>query len=845
MDFSKYTTKTEDELLDILGTRAAGLSEKEARERQESFGLNEIRAKKEGMADILLRQMKSPFFYLLLTAAIVAFLIDERTNALIVLFFVLINTLIGFFQEARAYKALNILKGYIPSTVRVLRQGKEKAIEQKFLVPGDIVLIEGGNIAPADLRLIKQRNLLVDEEALTGESAPVAKESEALLEEAKEIFEAKNIVFTATSIVSGEAEGVVIATSKETVFGEIARIASEAVKESAYGKNILYLSRVILKIVISSIAGVFFLNYLLKGNADILDFLIFCVALVVSIIPEALPAVITFALSDGALKLAKNRVVVKRLSAIEDLGDIEILCTDKTGTITENKLSLVGLFSKEAEKCFLYALLCSPFFDEDIESSGNSFDSAIFEKAPLLIKKGMAKFKQLFEAPFDNERARNSALVEDPLGRKLLIVKGAPEIIISLCRQFPKDVTPEVIGEKVRKEGEEGKRVLALGFKEFEKETYSPSEEADLTFLGYFSFEDPLKQSAKEAIVLSRRLGVDVKIITGDAKEVAGAVAREVGLVKDSAEVILGKELQALPEEEFLSACKKFKVFARITPQVKFKIVQSLQKEFEVGFLGEGVNDAPALKLANVAIAVKEGSDISREVSDIVLLKKDLKAIVEGIKIGRNIFSNINKYIKCTIASNFGNFYSISAISLFVPFLPMLPVQILFVNMLSDFPLIAVAGDSVDAEELRKPKMYQISSLTFLIVALALVSTVFDFAFFFIFRKYDISLMRTLWFVESILTEILLIFVVRSRKFFAKAKAPSFILLFLSILTVFVTILLPFTNLGKNVFDFRPPSFLPLAVLFGLLLGYFFSSEAVKLIFFRFWENRLFGKNKL
>lgn len=832
MTFFQYTTKESKEVLEMLGSSEQGLSEREVLRRQKIYGLNEIKIKETTLFDILIRQIRSPFFYLLFIAAFIAFLIGETINGLVILVFVLINVCLGFFQEARAVKTIAILKKYIPLKARVKREGKEKFVEQKFLVPGDIVLLDAGNIIPVDLRIHKSENLLVDEEILSGESVPINKISQSLSKTTKEIFEAKNIVFAGTLVISGKAEGIVIGTGRNTVFGEIAKLATETIRESANEKNLLHFSRLILKIVVVSIVFIFLANLIFRGTVNFFDFLIFCIALTVSIIPEALPTVATFALSKGVLALAKKKVVVKRLSAVEDLANIEILCTDKTGTLTENKLQLENIYSSDKNKCFIYGLLSSPYIEEEIESIPNPFDKALFIKTTPEIKKTLKDFKSIFEIPFDFIRLRNSSLLEDKDGKIILITKGAPESILKISSKFADSFTKEGIQTKIKKEERDGKRVLALAFKEFDKKYFSEEDEKDLTFLGYFSFTDPLKITAKPAVELSKKLGVQIKILTGDSPEVAGAIAKEIGLIRDFNEVILGEYLESLADDDFDRICAKFNVFARISPNTKFKIVQSLQKKHEVGFLGEGINDAPALKTANVAIVVKEGADISREASDIILLKKDLRIIVDGICEGRNIFSNINKYIKCTLASNFGNFYSIAAISLVIPFLPMLPTQILLVNLLSDFPFIAVATDKVDAEELRKPKLCQLNNFIPLIIFLAIVSTIFDFIFFGIFHKTDPAVLRTLWFIESILTEILLVFSIRSRYLFLKAKTPSFPLIVLSLLAVAGTLFLPFTEIGRQIFHFITPPFSGLLIVFSLLICYFVVSEAVKLIYF-------------
>ena len=824
MEFSSYTSQGVKEVLARLKTRASGLSDKEAEERLKIYGLNEVKAKEAGLLGIFLRQLKSPFFYLLFIAAVVAFLIGEKIDGFLILVFILINTSLGFFQEAKAERTMSLLKRYVPLSTKVLREGKERTIEKRFLAPGDIVLLGAGDVPPADLRILKAQNFLVDESVLTGESQPVPKTSRSLSKEAKEIFEAKNVVFASTSVVSGQAKGVVVGTGKTTVFGQIAKLVSGISRESVYEKNLLAFCQLVLRIVVITIIAVLLSNLIIKGKANFSEFLIFSIALVVSIIPEALPLVTTFALSQGALRLAKEKVVVKRLSAIEDLGDIEVLCADKTGTLTENKLSLEETFSFDKEKCLLYGLL---------SSSSSPFDLALRSCAPPKIRQSLKKFRLILEIPFDPFRLRTSVLVEDYKGNRVLITKGAPEKILKLSANFGGKKNLEEIRKEIEKRGKEGKRVLALAYKRVNKSSYSTKDENDLIFLGYFSFVDPLKKTAKETVKLAKKLGLKIKVLTGDSKEVAGQIGKEIDLIKDPQEVILGERLDSLSEEDFEKACFQFSVFARVSPTTKFKIIQALQIKYEVGFLGEGINDAPALKIANVALAVPKATDVCREASDIILLKKDLRVVVNGIKEGRGIFSNINKYIKCTLSSNFGNFYSIAAISLFIPFLPMLPVQILLVNLLSDFPLVAVATDKVDVEELKKPKLYQLNQVIFLVMSLALVSTIYDLLFFGIFHKVQPSLLQTLWFIESILTEIALIFSIRTRHLFFRTKVPSLPLIVLSFLAVVVTVWLPFAGFGKDFFHFVTPPLSALLITLSLIFSYFIVSEIVKLIYFR------------
>lgn len=846
MKFSKYSVKTAEDVLGELKTSVVGLSKNEAVERLKIYGTNEIKERRSGLFGIFLRQFKSPFFYLLFIASLVAFLIGGKIDGWVILIFVFINVSLGFFQEARAEKAVSLLKKYIPPIVKVLRNGAEENIDKKFLVPGDAILLKAGDIIPADLRALEVENFLIDESVLTGESAPVPKDAEALEQETEEIFQAKNIFFAGTSVISGKAKGVVIGTSKNTVFGGITKLVSGIARESAYEKEVFEFSKIILRTVVITITVIFLLLLAIRGAATFFEILIFSVALIVSIIPEALPVVITFAFSQGAMKLAKEKVVVRRLSAVEDLGNIEILCVDKTGTLTQNKLRLKKIFGKNKEKNLLYALLTSECDKEKI--SFNPFNSALYESAPQSIRHSLNKFKKIQEIPFDFHRLIDSVLVENEEGKLILISKGAPEAILERSSRFEEELSISEFLEKIKKEGKEGKKVLAVAFKELNGRKFSEDDEKDMTFLGYFSFEDPIKETAEEAMMTAKKLGVRIKMLTGDSKEVAGFVAKEFNLIKNADEVILGENLRQLSEEDFFETCENFSVFARISPEIKLKIIKALQKKYSVGFLGEGINDTPALKAADVGIVVREAADVPRQAADIVLLEKSLEAIIDGIKNGRNIFSNINKYIKCVLASNFGNFYSIAVISLFVNFLPMLPVQILLGNLLSDFPLIAITTDSVDVEELRRPKSYQLKHFIKLIIYLALISTIFDFIFFGIFYgilyRNQPPILQSLWFIESILTELALIFIIRTRHFFLKAKKPSWILTALVLADAVFIVALPFAGFGKRFFHFVAPPISAMLIVFLLVSSYFVISEMVKLSYFRRWrENLEFNKN--
>ena len=830
MSFATYTAKgVENILKEFTVGRDQGLSSVEVRARQVKYGANEIRGKQQTWLRILGRQFISPFIYLLVGAAVLAFIFGEMIDGTMIIVFVLINALLGFYQEFKSEKTVHMLNQFVVRKAKVLREGKLEIVEHANIVPGDIVSVEPGDFIPADIRFISQDALTVNESVLTGESVPVQKTAEVLPTEGKEIFEANNIGFSGTTVMSGQGIGVVFGTGKSTVIGDIAHLTEEAVHVSSFEKGITRFSRFILRLILVTLVFVFIANVVIKGGkADIGELIIFSIALAVSVIPEALPVVTTFSLSRGALHLAKNKVVVKRLSAIEDLGSIEILCTDKTGTITENKLTVADHYQHAALSPVWYGSLGSLHMKEG--SVENPFDTALTDALTEADHKRLTEYACVHEVPFDPLKRRNLVIVERA-GVRELISRGAAEEILKRCKAITPDSTERVHGW-IAAQGKRGCRVIAVArVPHTAAVTDIANSERDMEFIGLIAFHDPLKQSTLEALQKAKSLGVRVKILTGDSAEVAGAVGFQVGLAATPEQVMTGEELERLSPGDQHTAVETYSVFARVSPQQKYNIIKLLQEKYEVGFLGEGINDAPALKIANVALVVDHASDIAREAADIVLLKQSLKVVIDGVQEGRRVFANTMKYIRATLTSNFGNFYAIAIASLIIDFLPMLPLQILLVNLLSDFPMIAVAADTVDDEELRAPKQYQIKEVALLATLLGVVSTVFDFIFFGLFYRISPSVLQTNWFIGSILTELILLFSIRTYLPFFKARRPSHILLFLTIGAAALTILLPFIPFAQRVFSFSPPTLIHMSMIIFIVLVYFCTTEIVKLLY--------------
>ncbi len=837
MEWKKIASEDVAQVFSELESQESGLSIKVAEERLRALGENSVKEKSTSLFEMFKRRLHSSFLYLLLGAAGLSYFLDDRIESGLILLFILINIGLEMYQEYRGEKAVELLKKYLVVHTRVRRGATVMNIESENVVPGDIVLVEAGDRLPADMRFTACFGLALDESVMTGESIAVQKKSTQLPTSPAEMFEAENIGFAGTIITAGRGEGIVFATGDKTALGDIQAIVTEQKHETGFEKSLAEFSRFIVKFVIVTLVLVFLANIFIKGESvNITELLIFSLVLAVSVIPNALPAIVTVALSRGAIQLVHKKVIIKRLSAIEDLGSIEILCTDKTGTLTENILSVSQVQSSDKRRCLslsMIASLSAPLHQKDLH---DAFDKALWKELSPLERSSVKNVRRIDTIPFDPERRRNSVLVESQAGEREIIVRGAPEEILRLSHNVDSFAIRKSL-EWMKERGILGERVLAVARRSFPvKREYTLFEEQQLEFVGLISFLDPLKKTTRETLMKAKALNVQVKILTGDSKEVAGAVGYAVGLLRRPGDVITGSDLSMMKYVEKRRVVLSNTVFARISPREKYEIIKILQEKYEVGFLGEGINDAPALQTADVGLVVAEASDVARGASDVILLEKSLDTVIDGIKEGRIIFANILKYLKITLTSNFGNFYSVAVASLFLPFVPLLPVQILLLDLLSDFPMIAIATDTVDTEELEQPKKYQVHSVILAATLFGVVSSVFDFILFAKFYHTSEATLQTAWFLLSIATEVILVYSLRTRRpFFQSRKTP----LFLGSLSLFIVALafsLPFTPLGKDMFLFAHPTAQMFRTVILLILGYFIMTEIVKHFYFQYFH---------
>ncbi|WP_273466331.1 HAD-IC family P-type ATPase [Methanothrix sp.] len=738
------------------------------------------------------------------------FALGEVIDGAFILFFVFLGTALNLYQEYKSNAAADKLKSYFVRSITVRRDGKDQEVPVVEIVPGDILNLESGDIVPADAIVRRAHNLLVDETTFTGESIPVSKQAaDSSMQEADD----EHRLLQGVVIVRGNALALVTETGNKTRFAAIAKTASEVQAESELTKGIDRISTFILRTTIITLLFIILANVLIEGKStDIPQLLIFAIALAVSVIPEALPLVLTFSLSRGALQLAKRDVIVKRLSSVQDLGSVNLLCTDKTGTITENRLVYQGNYLDPDSR--FHPLLLARLAAHGLEErSPEPFDRAADEALTPEQRKELEAFRILQEEAFDPALRSNGAIVSLKDGLQLHIRRGSPEYFFDQGL-----VNRDRLGSWLAEEENHGRRVLGVSY----------DDGSGPRFAGFVSFVDNLKDTTIETIDLARELNVAITIITGDALKVAEAVGREAGLVSSSDEVIRAAEFLALPAQEQHKRIGKIRVFARTTPEQKLQLIAQLKEQYTVGFLGEGINDAPALKAAHVSMVVQSAADVARETADIVLVKNDLRVIVDGIRLGRETHANTLKYIRATLVSNFGNFYAVAIGSLFITFLPMLPKQLLLLNLLSDFPMMAIAFDRVSAKEVSRAQSYDFRSLYIIFITLGLVSTVFDFIYFALFYRISPEVLQTNWFIASVITELLLMVSIRSMLPIEKAGWPAPIVVLISALAFVITLALPLIPQTAALFEFTMPTLDHLALIMGLAVLYLIATEVVK-----------------
>jgi len=829
------------ELYKIFKSRANGLCDKEIPERWRQYGHNEIkRANQRSGFKIFFSQFTNPLVLILLIASVVSGFLGEIFSTIVIVAMVLISSFLAFFQEYRSEKTVEALQNKVALKTNVWRNGKIIAVKARDLVPGDIVMIDVGKIIPADLRLIKSDDLVVNESALTGESFPVEKSSEMALSTKPEAS-TKNIVFLGTNVLEGSGQGIVIATGSQTELGKTAKMLDEKELKSEFQKGISDFGYFLFKIIVFFSLAIFLFLALYHGQW--LEALMFSLAIAVGISPELLPVIITINLSRAAHKLSKRQVIVKRLMAIENLGNADVLCTDKTGTLTEGNIVLkkyLDLGGQTHEAIIANAQLCNNYvINKNI--SGNVLDNAIIEYAKKNKLTGLIEAEKIIDdIAFDYSRRRMSVIVEKNKKRRL-IAKGATEEILAVCSEVfwngkKNNIKLKLasIRKKIETFEKQGYKVLLIAEKTIEnKKDYTKEDESELTLSGILLFVDPPKEDAKQIIKSFEDLGVQIKILTGDSVNSAKWFCREIGF--DSKSVISGAMLDKMSSGQLLHSAKKYSLFAKVNPEHKQKIVKALNGAgLAVAFLGDGVNDAPSLKSADVGITVDTAVDVAKEAADVILLKKSLDVLIEGIKEGRRTFGNTLKYIFCTISSNFGNMLSVTGAALVLPYIPLLPVQILLLNFLSDVPLLAVSTDKVDEEYLKKPKHWDIKKIKKFMSYFGLASSLFDFitfGFLLYVVKASMPLFQTGWFWQSFLTEVLLIFVVRTKRWIWQSR-PARPLIIATLLTVLAVLVVIYSKIG-SIFNFTPIPIKVNLVIIAISLVYFSVVELGKKAFYK------------
>ncbi|MGA7952163.1 MAG: magnesium-translocating P-type ATPase [Gloeobacterales cyanobacterium] len=824
---------TGDQVLQQTHSTTAGLSRQDAKQRLSEYGVNSLKQKHKSSAwMLLLNQFKSPIILILIFAAVLSIFLQDALDAIIILAIVLISGLLGFWQEQGASNAVEQLLALVQVKATVLRDGQSQEIPNEEVVPGDIVLLCAGKNIPGDCLVLESKDLSVDEAALTGETYPVDKLSGVLSAETG-LNQRANSLYMGTNVISGTAKAVVVHTGKETEFGKVAERLKLRPPETEFERGISKFGYFLMEVTLILVVLIFVANVYL--HRPVLESFLFSLALAVGLTPQLLPAIVSVNLARGAKKMAEKQVIVKRLPAIENFGSMNVFCTDKTGTLTEGEVKIhaaVDVEGKESNRVLLYAYLNAA------SESGyvNPIDTAIREYKTFDI----SGYQKLDEVPYDFNRKRLSILFKKE-STHLIITKGALKNILDVCStvETAEGKTIDIADQrqKLRQQAEDlgskGFRALGVAYRDFNQDSFSKDNETNMTFLGYLALFDPPKAGIADTLKELELLGVTQKMITGDSKAVAISIIQQVGLPEPK--TLTGSELEKLSDEALMHRVQDTNVFAEVEPNQKERIIIALKKAGNVvGYLGDGINDASALHAADVGISVESAVDVAKEAADIVLMEKDLNVLVEGVKEGRTTFANTLKYVFMATSANFGNMFSMAGISLFLPFLPLLPSQILFMNLLTDFPELTIATDRVDEELVNKPRRMDIKFIRNFMIVFGLLSSIFDYLTFgalLLLLHAQPEQFRTGWFLESVISAALIVLVVRTRHFILNSK-PGKYLLVATLVTVGVTIIIPWTPFA-TLLGFQP---LPLSFVLavGAIVGlYVIAAESVKHVFYQ------------
>jgi len=829
-----FWSQSVDDYFEQLNTTSEGLTQKQAKRRLRQYGPNRLYDKNgRGYVSLFLAQFKNSIILILLFATGLSFFLNDRLDAAIILSIVLMSGCLGFWQEKGAANAVKELLALVQITVSVRRDGLIEELASDGLVPGDLIMLKSGDVIPADCLIISSDNLFIDEAILTGESFPLEKQASVLPEDTP-LSQRTNALWMGTHVQSGTAKALVIATGLATEFGQLSLRMKLKAPETEFERGVRRFGYLLMEVTLILVILIFAVNvYLAK---PVVDSFLFALALAVGLTPQLLPAIISVNLAHGAKRMAEQKVIVKQLASIENFGSMNVLCSDKTGTLTEGKVHLQGavdIFGDANDKVARYAYLNS------IYETGfnNPIDNAIRENRVF----DLIGTEKLAEIPYDFYRKCISILVEDQ-EQTLLITKGALTNILDLCSEVETtNVGTLAIGsalslihKRYEEFSEQGYRTLGLAYKRLEnRDDLDKSDECNMCFLGFLVFFDPPKADSAETIAQLNELGVTLKIITGDNRLVAATVGKQLGLTEH--EILTGPEIHEMSDLALINQVATVDLFAEIEPNQKERIIIALKKAgFVVGYMGDGINDVSALHAADVGISVNSAADVAKETAQIVLMEKSLRVLVQGVREGRTTFANTLKYVFMATSSNFGNMFSMAGASLFLPFLPLLPKQILLTNLLTDFPEMTIASDNVDQNMVAQPRRWDIKFIRKFMITFGLVSSIYDYTTFGLLLSLDVSpeQFRTAWFLESVVSASLIVFVVRSSRAFFKTR-PGNYLIAATLFIVAITVSLPYTPLAPMI-GFVPLPISLLSMIALIVVMYLISAEITKHVFYRY-----------